>query len=172
LLLLAIVAMTSGCGYALAGRGAFLPDYIRVIGIPTIENRTPYFQVEQILTQKVRAEFIGRGKYTVEPAETGVHAVLSAAITSITLQPAGFNEQQLGTRYLFALTMRVQFTDATTSEVLWSNEALTFRDEYDLSRGGGQVIEGASFVEQERVALERISDDVARTVVTAILEAF
>src|SRR6185503_9558806 len=33
----------SGCGYALAGRGSFLPSYIRVIGIPTFANRTTIF---------------------------------------------------------------------------------------------------------------------------------
>ena len=31
---------SSGCGYALAGRGAFLPDYIKTIGIPAFANRT------------------------------------------------------------------------------------------------------------------------------------
>ncbi len=54
---------SSGCGYALAGRGSFLPDYIRVVGIPAFENRSSFSQVEQVLTEKVRIEFIGRGKY-------------------------------------------------------------------------------------------------------------
>lgn len=168
--LLAVVITTNGCGYALAGRGAFLPDYIRVVGIPPLVNQTTYFQVEQVLTEKVRTEFIGRGKYTVVPGPTGAQAVLTGAITSITVQPVGFSEQQLGTRYLFALTMRVEFTDATTNEVLWSNAALTFRDEYDLATRG--QVEGAAFLEQERTAFDRISTDVARSVVSAILEAF
>jgi hypothetical protein len=49
---------------------------------------------------------------------------------------------------------------------------LTFRGEYDLSTPGNAVIEGASFLDQERNAFERISNDVARSVVSAILEAF
>jgi hypothetical protein len=52
----------SGCGYALAGRGAFLPTDIQVVGIPPLVNRTTFFDVEQILTEKTRNEFIGRGK--------------------------------------------------------------------------------------------------------------
>ena len=59
--------LSSGCGYALAGRGSFLPEYIRVVGIPPIENRTAFIQIEQIITQQVRTEFIGRGKYSVVP---------------------------------------------------------------------------------------------------------
>ena len=172
LVLLSIVVLSSGCGYALAGRGSFLPAYIRVVGIPPLENRTTVSQIEQVLTEKVRTEFIGRGKYTVVPVPSGAHAVLSGAITSIALQPVGFNEQQLGSRYVFTLTMRVEFTDATTNEVLWSNESLTFRDEYDLSTRGNTALDGAVLLDQERTAFERIATDVARTVVSAILEAF
>ena len=169
-LMLALVLATAGCGYALAGRGSFLPDYIRVVGIPPIENRTTISQVDQILTNEIRAEFIGRGKYEVANGPAGAQAVLTGAVTSITLQPVGFTQQQLATRYLLTLTMRVQFTDATTTEVLWSNDALTFRQEYDIR--GNPAVEGTGVLDQDRVLLERISDDVARTVVTAILEAF
>ena len=97
---------------------------------------------------------------------------LSGAITSITVQPVGFTEQQLASRYLFTLTMRVQFVDAATTQVLWSNDSLTFREEYELSTRSSTALEGATFLSQERGSFDRISTDIARTVVTAILEAF
>jgi len=40
-------------------------------------NRTTVFNLETLLTQKVRAEFIGRGKYQILPQQTGVDAVLT-----------------------------------------------------------------------------------------------
>jgi len=44
--LLAVATLTgSGCGYTLVGRGSFLPDYIKTIGVPTFENRTPLFNL-------------------------------------------------------------------------------------------------------------------------------
>ena len=125
-----------------------------------------------MLTEKIRTEFIGRGKYSVVPTETGAQAVLTGSINSISVQPVGFTEQQLASRYLFTLAMSVAFTDATTNEVLWSNDALTFRGEYDLQTRGNVAIEGTAFSDVERQSMERISTDVARTVVTAILEAF
>lgn len=163
---------TSGCGYALAGRGSYLPAYIRVVGIPQLVNSSTFFQVEQILTEKIRAEFIGRGRYTVIPALEGADAVVTGAVTSITVQPVGFTEQQLASRYLFTLTMKVEFTDARTSKVLWSNGALTFREEYELTTRGNTALEGATFLSEERSSFDRIAADVARTVVTAIVEAF
>jgi hypothetical protein len=124
-LLLAVAC--GGCGYALAGRGSFLPTDIRVVGIPQLQNQTTFFNVEQVLTEKIRAEFIGRGKYRVIPEPAGADAVLTATVTSINLAVSGFTDQQLASRYLFTMTMKVEFTDTRNGRVLWSTDALTFR---------------------------------------------
>jgi hypothetical protein len=39
---IAFALATSACGYALAGRGSFLPAHVQVIGVPTFTNQTPY----------------------------------------------------------------------------------------------------------------------------------
>ena len=168
---MAACLLGSGCGYALAGRGSFLPAYIRTVGIPQLENRTT-FAVEQVLTEQVRVEFIGRGKYDIRPDIAGADAVLTGELSSFSAQPVGFTDQQLASRYLFTIVMRVQFTDARSGEVLWSDDALTFRSEYDLTTRGNTALEGATLVDQERSAVDRLSHDIARSVVTAILEAF
>ena len=76
-------ALYSGCGYALAGRGSFLPASIRTIGVRTFANRTAVFNLETMLTAKVRSEFIGRGKYHILPETTGVDALLTGEVTSV-----------------------------------------------------------------------------------------
>ena len=172
LIVLCAAVTTGGCGYSLAGRGSFLPDYIQTVGIPPLVNATPFFQVEQILTEKLRTEFIGRGRYRVVPDAAGADAVVTGTVTGISVQPVGFTENQLASRYQFTLTMNVTFTDARTNEALWTNNALTFREEYDLSTRSNTALEGATFLSQERSSFDRIADDVARTVATAILEAF
>jgi hypothetical protein len=172
ILALITVLILPGCGYSLAGRGSFLPSYIQTVGIPQLVNRTPFYDVEQILTEKVRAEFIGRGKYRITPDATGVDAVLNGEVIGIYVQPVGFTDQQLASRYQFTLQMRVSFTDARTGQELWSNDALTFREEYDLATRGNTALAGEAFLDQERGAFDRIATDIARTVVTAILEAF
>jgi hypothetical protein len=170
--ILLIALALPGCGYSLAGRGSFLPSYIQAVGIPQLVNRTAFYDVEQILTEKVRAEFIGRGKYRITPDTAGADAVLTGEVLGIYVQPVGFTDQQLASRYQFTLQMKVSFTDARTGQELWSNEALTFREEYELTTRGNVALEGAAFLDQERNAFDRIATDIARTVVTAILEAF
>ena len=168
-LVFVLPVLAGGCGYALAGRGSFLPDYIRTVAIPPVENRTAFLRAEQILTDRIRAEFIGRGRYTPINEPTGAEALLRAEILSITLDPAGLNEQQLQSRTRVTLVMKVSFEDLKKGEVLWSNDALTFREEYDIP---ASTVESASFVDQQRSSYERIATDVARTVVTSIMEAF
>jgi hypothetical protein len=165
----------SACGYSLAGRGSFLPDYIRTIGIPLFENRTPIVTAEQLFTEKVRVEFQSRGRYAVQPTEAGADGVVRGQIAGILAVPAGFGNEQLATRYRFTVTVGVTFEDATQKKVLWENPALSFSDEYELQNrlaAGGGVVDGAAFLEQERAAMDRLSTDFARTVVSSILEAF
>ena len=169
---LACAMASNGCGYALAGRGSFLPTDIRVVGIPQLVNRTTFFDVEQILTEKIRNEFIGRGKYRVVPTTEGADAVLNAEIVSITLSPVGLTSNQLASRYQFVLTMKVDFVDARINKSLWANSALSFTGEYDLQTTAGATPDASNFVDQQRSSFDRISTDVARTVVTAIVEAF
>ncbi|HKE86593.1 MAG TPA: LPS assembly lipoprotein LptE [Vicinamibacterales bacterium] len=171
-LVIVVALLSSGCGYALAGRGSFLPSDIKVVAIPPIENRSTFQQVEQVLTDRIRTEFIGRNKYKVVNDAAGADAVLSGEILGISVQPVAFNEQQVASRYQFILTMKLAFTDSRTNMVLWSNDAMTVREEYELTQRGTNTIEGTSFFDQERSTVDRLSTDVARSVVTAILEAF
>ena len=172
LVLCACAIAWSGCGYALAGRGSFLPTSIRTVGIPTLENRSNFFQVEDILTEKIRSEFIGRGKYAVTPEETGADAILTGEVLGISVVPVGINENQLASRYLFTVALKMEFRDTHTQDVIWQNDSLIFRGEYDLQTRSNVALEGTAFSDVERQSMERISTDVARTVVTAILEAF
>jgi hypothetical protein len=161
----------SGCGYALAGRGSFLPDYIRTIGIPVFGNETPYETVEQIMTEHVRSEFIGRGKYKVLPQETEVDAVLTGEITGITIAPASFTQEQQAARYVITVTARLEFKDLKTNNVLWNNPSLVYREEYQAAQGTG-ALDPNAFFGQEANALERVAAEFARSVVSGILEAF
>src|SRR6266566_3973595 len=102
------VALFSACGYALAGRGSFLPAYVKTIGVPTFVNSTTVFNIETLLTEKVRREFIGRGKYTILPEATDVDAVLRGTITSIRIDPVSLGQNQLASRYTITMTARIE----------------------------------------------------------------
>lgn len=172
--LLAVVpaAAAAGCGYTLAGRGSFLPGYIQSVGIPAFGNTTAYQTVEIVFTDKVRAEFQNRGRYTVVPSDSGVDGIVKGTITGIGASPVQFTDAQMARRYRFSIIVGVVFTDVRQQRTLWENPALNFSDEYELSNPSSIGLDASSFLGQERAAIDRMSSDFARTVVSAIMEAF
>jgi len=161
----------NGCGYSLAGRGSFLPAYIKTIGVPTFINRTTVFNLETMLTQKVRAEFIGRGRYQILPDATGVDAVLNGEATAVSIIPASFNNASLASRYTVTMIAKVELRDLRENKVLWENPGIIFRQDYEATSSRGPTDPGA-FFQQDANALDRMSQEFARTIVSAILEAF
>jgi hypothetical protein len=167
--------LSSGCGYALAGRGSFLPDYIKTIGIPAFANTTSYFDIAQIVTDKVRTEFIGRGHYQVVPDAAGGDAVLAGSVTGISIVPTAFSSTQQASRYTITMTANIELRDARKNTILWSNPAVTVREEYDATgtvSTTNPAVDPSAFFNQESDAVARVSTEFARTVVSAILEAF
>ncbi len=168
----AVLAMaSSSCGYALAGRGSFLPAYIQTIGIPQFINTTPVYELEQVFTERVRTEFINRGNYKVQPNNTGVDALLTGEILTIQIQPASFTDEQQASRYILTVTAKIEFRDLKTNNVLWENPQWVYRDEYEAT-AGTDALDPNAFLAQGSDALERVGTEFAKAVVSAILEAF
>ncbi len=168
--LVCAVLAQSGCGYSLAGRGSFLPAYIKRIGVPTFINNTPVFDLDRQVTERVRSEFIGRGKYTIVPDTIGVDGLLTGVISSVTLTPVAFNTSQQATRYALTLTASVEFKDMQANKVLWTNPSMQYREEFALDPTS--AVDTAAFLGQDVNARERMANEFARALVSAILEAF
>jgi hypothetical protein len=163
--------LSSGCGYSLAGRGSFLPDYLKTIAVPAFANRTTLFNLETIMTEKVRAEFISRGKYRIVPEAQDVDAVLTGQITGVNIAPVAFSPNQIASRYTITMSASVELRDTRENRVLWENASLIFRQDYD-NLTGQQQLDPAAFFGQDQNALDRITSEFARSIVSAILVAF
>jgi hypothetical protein len=100
-----------------------------------------------------------------------VDAVLLGEIVSLTGAPAAFNPQQQATRYALTLVVKVEFRDLKTDKVLWSNPAMQFTEQYDVTTVT-TGLDANAFLGQDANALERLASEFARALVSAILEAF
>ena len=173
LALLIVLATIGGsaCGYSLAGRGSFLPDYIKTIGVPTFTNRSNVFNLETQLTQKVRAEFIGRGKFQIVPDATGVDALLTCEIISARADVTSLGASQLASGYTVTVSARVELRDLHENKVIWENPNMTFREDY-AAQNSATVTDPNAFFGQDANALDRLTVNFAHAIVSAILEAF
>ncbi len=166
------VAFNAGCGYSLAGRGTFLPSYIKTIGVPNFTNRTTIFNLETQLTQKVRSEFIGRGKYQIVPEGTGVDAVLIGEIVTARVDTGSINPtSQLALTQSVTVTAKVELRDVRQNTVIWQNASLSLSENYP-AQSGTRVTDPNAFFSQDANALQRLTADFAHTIVSSILEAF
>lgn len=169
--LLVALASASACGYALAGRGNTLPAHIKIIAVPQFENQTDEPELDTRLTEAVRQELIGRGRFKIQQETGGADAVLSAKILQRYSTPTAFTEARQVSRYQVTIVAAVTFTDETKHEAIWSNPTLRVSEEYDLGSSAASTDLTALF-RQDKNALERIARAFARNVATSILEAF
>jgi hypothetical protein len=160
----------SACGYALSGRGAFLPDYIKTIGVPQCVNQTSVPDLDRILTEQVRTEFASHGRYKASPESTGVDALVTCTIKTSTLTPSAFTDN-IASRYAVVITAGIEFKDIKTDKVLWANPSVQVREEYPVTTAL-TAGDPSAFFGQDQNALQRLAQDFARSIVSSILEAF
>jgi len=163
---LLIVALP-GCGYHTAGHAVRLPATIHTIAVPIFINQTQTYRIEQLLTRDVVREFVERTHYqVVNDSGRAADAVLKGWVVSASAAPLTYDAQtgRISTATV-TVSMKISLSDHQ-GRVFFENQNYTFRQQYQVSR------EVTSFFEEETPALQRMSQDFARTLVSDILEAF
>lgn len=170
---LAAATLPAGCGYSLAGRGNFLPDYIAVIAVPTFANRSDRVAIEELFTRKVVDELTARGRYRIQAEEEGADAVLAGTVLSLTQAPSILEgsspdapQASQASTYTVVVRAQVEFTDLVADKVLWSSNSFQFRDDYEVGENPEE------FFDQEGLTLQRLAEEFAKSLVSSILEAF
>lgn len=153
------------CGYSLRGVGTSLPPDIKSLSVPLFKNMTTRYELEVKLTRAVVDEFVRRGKLKLESNPDAADAILEGECTSFTVIPVALTSQGRADKYKLTLTCKVVFKTRTTGQILFSQEALSFVEEY-------QVPEGQSFEAVQSEAIDRVTPLFARSLVAAILEGF
>ncbi|TAM81801.1 MAG: hypothetical protein EPN47_10325 [Acidobacteria bacterium] len=161
------ILLTVACGYRVAGTAARLPPDIRTIAIPVFTNKSTRFRIEQKVAAAVTREFIDRTSYRVTPDPTGADAELKGTIISVHSGVLTFDPNTgRATTFQIQVTANVELVDLHTKRVLFSNPNYIFREQYQESQST------AALFEEDEPALDRLSRDFARTLVTDIVENF
>ena len=161
------MALVSGCGYRVAGRGLRMPANIKTIAVVAFENQTTRYRIEQRLTQAVVREFLARTGYRIVSDPAGADAVLRGQVTGIETAAVLFDASTgRATTMLVTVSLKVSLVEAAGQTTLYRNENFLFRQPYEIST------DLSSFFEEQDPALGRLARDFAATLVSAILENF
>lgn len=147
-----------------------MPAYVKTIGVPQIVNHSPVADIDRVLTDALRAEFQARGKYVVQPDATG-DAVLTITVTNVTARPVTFTDNRQVTQNEVTVTLSGEFKDAHDGKAIWSNPSLQFRETYPVTTSN-TANDPNAFFRQDASALDRLSKEFAKKVVSEIFQAF
>jgi outer membrane lipopolysaccharide assembly protein LptE/RlpB len=163
LLLLALIA--SGCGYHVAGTTNLLPSDIHTIAILPFSNVSTQYKLSDYIAEGVSREMISRTRYRVIADPAQADAVLSGAVANLFSSGTLTDPVKGATAGQLVVQIQVKLVDRN-GKVLFQRPNVEFRERYEIS------VDPRQYFDESSVAVQRLSRDVSREIVSAILENF
>ena len=159
--------LLTGCGYHTAGSATHIPTNVRTLAVPIFSTNAQAYRTEMSFTQAVIRELNTRTKYQIINNDSpDADATLHGTILTQTITPLTYDAtSSQSSSYLVVVTARVLLT-AHDGSVLYRNDAVTFREQYQSTQDVN------SFIQEGSPAISRMSKDFAQTVVSDMLESF
>lgn len=165
--LVLLAASLSGCGYRVGGKADLLPASVRTIAVPAFSNATTRIKLTESLPSAITREFLSRSRYRIVADPREADAVLEGAVTNFLSAPTIFDQatgRAAGIQVSVFLT--VKLVEKGSGNVLYQRQGIEVRQRYEVS------IEEREFFDESGPALQRLSQEVARQVVSSVLSAF
>ena len=155
-----------GCGYRVAGTANLLPEDIRTIAVVPFGNVTMQYKLSDYLAESVSRELITRTKYKVIADPSKADAVLSGAVANLfssAIVSDPVTARSTGVQMVVMVQARLV---DRTGKVLFERPNIQFNERYEIS------VDPKQYFDESGPALQRLSRDVAKTIVSAVIENF
>jgi hypothetical protein len=143
-----------------------LPKTLHTIAIPQFGNNTVQYKLSSYMSEAVSRELITRARYAVVADPKEADATLYGSIVNYssgaTVSDPGTGR---GTGAQVSVMVQVRLV-GKDGKVLFNRPNFSFQDRYEISISPGQ------YIDESQATLARLSRDLARSVVSAILENF
>jgi RNase P/RNase MRP subunit p29 len=160
-------SVAAGCGYHLAGRGDMLPKTARTIAVQPFGNATVRYKLARLLPADISRELISRTRYRLVEDPGQADLVITGALVNFSAYPIIFDTATGRASSVQAIVnVQVKLTSRADGKVLYNQPNGEYRERYEIS------VDPAAYFDESGTAMERLSKDVARGVVSAILNAF
>lgn len=162
-----LACLTVGCGYKVGGQPDLLPATLKTICIPAFGNATPRYKLTESLPGAIGREFLSRTRYRVVPEMGEADAILRGTVLNYMSYPTIF-DQKTGRAAGIQLSvfLDLQLVERESGKVLYERRNMEIRGRYEVA------VDQAQYFDESNTALQRVSQEVARQVVSSVLEAF
>ena len=156
-----------GCGYHVANNVDALPKNVKTIAIPPFGNTTIRYKLSDQMAAALTREFNTRTRYHIVADPNEADAVLTGSVINYFSYPTVFDpttNRAAGAQAIVQLQLTLR--DRVSKKVLFSRPHMDFRQNYEIS------VDPSQYFDESDAALDRASQEVARKVVSSILENF
>jgi len=161
------VAAVSSCGYHVSGKADLVPKSIQTIAIPAFVSTTMRYRLVDVLPQQIGREFIARTRFRVVDNSSEADAVLNGSINAAQVYPTIYDPTSgKATSVQVVVAVTINLLERSTGKVLFSRSGIAFRQNYSIA------IDPHQFFDESGPAFDRVSRDLARDIVSAIVENF
>ena len=158
----------TGCGYHLVGTSSYLPPEIQTLHVRLFENRTARADMDQRVAEALNLEWVRRGRFQLVDDPAGAELILSGTMTRLSVIPVSFDDSGRATEYQMTLITEVRLEDARSDEpvLLWEDKAFSRRTSYAVDE------DAVDYFDRQREAMDELSREYSRALVSADLEGF
>lgn len=159
--------LSGGCGYHVAGRADGLPRHIQTIAVPAFANLTSRHRLSERLPAAITREFLSRTRYRVVADPEEADAVLRGVVVNYLSYPTVLDPATARAAGVqLSVTLQITLTERASGAVLFSRPRLEVRERYEIA------VDQRAYFDESDAALDRLCRDVARQVVSAVVESF
>ena len=162
-----LLCSIAGCGYHVSGHADLMPKTVNTIAIPAFGNVTTRYQLARLLPADITREFISRTRYRIVADPNQADAVLTGALINFSPVPVVVDPASgRATGVEVIVVIQLTLTERATGKVLFQRQSYELRNRYTIS------VDPQQYFDESGTAIQRVSKDAARSIVTAILENF
>ncbi len=144
----------SGCGYTTSN--AALPGHLKTVAVPTFENGTSEYTLEQDITQAVIDRLVQDNRLRIVD-ERSANAVVRGRVIEYKNSVFGFSNSAQAQEYRVTIGVRITFKDQVKNRELWSDD-LTKTANYYVQDVPGQT--ARTELDGRKEAILKIAEEV------------
>lgn len=153
-MLLAALA-AAGCAYT--SSPALLPPHLKTVAIPTFENVTSEYTLEQEITQAVIDRFV-RDNHLKIVDEKSADAVVRGKVTQFKNAVFGFSSASEASEFRVTIAVSVVFKDQVKNREIWNDPNLVKTANYYVQDVPGQT--ASTPLDGRKEAVTKLADEI------------
>ncbi len=166
-LLAGVAAATTSCGYHTGGKADLVPKSVQTFHVSAFQSLTTRYRLVDLIPQQIEREFIARSRFRIENDPAVADALLGGSINSAQIIPTVYDPSTgKATNVQIYVSLSYRLVERATARLLFSRTNLIFRQNYSIA------VDPHQFFDEVGPALDRLSRDVGREVVSSVLESF